>query len=74
MLPLVSLKTLAETSKMKKFKDSHQVLKMLKNSLTIVRLIFNQHRWFYIATTLEKYNRHQKPDNFKIDDLVTKLN
>ena len=65
-----SLKTLAETSKMKKFKDSHQVLNMLKNSLTTIRSIFNQHRWFYIATTLEKYNRHQKQDNFKIDDLV----
>ena len=65
-----ALKSLLETSKIKKFQDSKNTLKMLKQSLTTVRNIFNQHRWYYIANSIEKYNKHQKPDKFQINDLV----
>ena len=65
-----ALQSIIETSKLKRFKDSHNTLRMLKHSLTTVRNIFNQHRWYYVANSIEKYNKHQKPDKLKIDDLV----
>ena len=65
-----ALKSLIETTQLKRFRDSHNTLKMLKHSLTTVRSIFNNHRWYYIANSIEKFNKHQKPDKLKIDDQV----
>ena len=65
-----ALSKLVETSKMKRFQTSKQLLQSIKRSLTTVREAFNNHRWYYVAKEIEKFDRNKKPDKFKIDDQV----
>lgn len=66
-----ALTSIAETAKIKKFKDSHQTLQMLKRSLTVVKQQFNQKRYYYISKVKLNYDKkHNKDDKFEINDKV----
>ena len=65
-----AIKNLAQTSKNKKFKESFEILRAIKKSLTIVRDAFNQHRWYYVTRTIQNFNKNKTTDKFKIDDKV----
>ena len=65
-----ALTNIKKYAKMKKFKEAKHTLKMLHDSIGVVRKHFDDHRWFYIANEIKKYNKNRKPDNFKANDLV----
>ena len=65
-----AVKQLAQTAKDKKFVESKQILKALTKSLTLVRSIFNNHRWYYVTRNIHNFNKNKTSDKFNIDDLV----
>ena len=65
-----SLKKIAKTAKMKKYKTSQQLFTTLKNSLTHVRQLFNNHRWYYISNMLKQFNKGKSDDKLQQGDKV----
>ena len=65
-----ALESIKKAAKIKKFKDSYQTLKMLKQSLTLVKQRFNQKRYYYISRVKINFDKKKKPDKFKINDKV----
>ena len=54
----------------RKYQESHQILENLRKELTIVRKIFNNHRWYYVSEMLRKFNKDKNDETFKPGDQV----
>ena len=65
-----ALQKLAKTAKMKKFQTSQRLLQTIKHSLTTVRNLFHQHRWYYVSDMIRKFNKTKTTDKFEQGDKV----
>ena len=55
---------------MKKFKDSHKILNMLKQSLTLVKQQFNEKRYYYISKVKLNFDKNKQDDKLDVNDKV----